>query len=156
MSIEHLDKQLRAGSVRTPSLSLELSSRGSEVVITISGELDMETAHLLPELVDRVGRDHAGPVVLDMAGVTFLCAAGIRALLVARDMITAAGGRLTLRDPSPPTRWVLAITGDEHLLSLSPAPTQPDDAISAKRPDRIRSTVALLLRRFDGLRRSFG
>jgi anti-anti-sigma regulatory factor len=51
-----------------------------------------------------------------MANVTFLCAAGLRALIQARDMIIAAGGCLVLRAPSRPTRRVLAITRTEYLF----------------------------------------
>jgi hypothetical protein len=54
---------------------------------------------------------------------------GVGALLRARDMIAAAGGRLTLRDPSPPTRRILAITGDEQLS----APAQPYGAAYKQR-----------------------
>jgi anti-anti-sigma factor len=115
---------------------LELSGAGPDVVITIRGELERDTDHLLTELLHQVVRDHAGPVILDMAGVTFICAHGLGALLRARDMITAAGGRLTLRDPSPLIRRILAITGDEQRLGLSPAPARSHGAAYTQRSDR--------------------
>lgn len=136
MSTEYSEDRLRSDPGQASALSLELSGGDPDVVITIRGELERDTDHLLIELVDHVVRDHAGPVVLDLAGVTFLCAHGIGTLLRARDMIAAAGGRFTLRDPSPITRRILAITGDEQLLALSTAPAQPDGAAYAQRWDR--------------------
>lgn len=135
MSTRFSEDQLRSGPGPASALSLELSGGGPDVVITIRGALERDTDHLLIELVDHVVRDHAGPVILDMAGVTFVCAHGVGALLRARDMITAAGGRLTLRDPSPLTRRILAITGDDQLLALSRAPAQPYARTCAQRPE---------------------
>jgi anti-anti-sigma factor len=133
VSTRYSEDQLRSDPGQASALSMELSGCGADVVITIRGELERDTDHLLIELVDHVVRDHAGPVILDMAGVTFLCAHGVGALLRVRDMIAAAGGRLTLRDPSPPTRRILAITGDEQLLALAPAPAQPYGAAYKQR-----------------------
>jgi anti-sigma B factor antagonist len=93
-----------------PPLSLDLSSHGTVTVIRVSGELDMSTAHLLTDLVETVAASRPARVVVDMAEVTFLCAAGLGALITARDMILAAGGQLVLRAPSPQTRRILTIT----------------------------------------------
>ena len=144
VSSEQYVLQLRFDTVRAALLSLELSSDGPDLVIAIGGDLDMSTAHLLTELVEHVVlvvRDPAGPVVLDMAGVTFFCADGIRALIRAREMIIAAGGRLTLRDPSPPTRRVLAITGDDQLFGLRPAAPRSHCVESRVRSDRVARTA---------------
>jgi anti-anti-sigma factor len=136
VSTKYSEDQLRSDPGPASSLSLELSGAGPDVVITIRGELERDTDHLLTELLHQVVRDHAGPVILDMAGVTFICAHGLGALLRARDMITAAGGRLTLRDPSPLIRRILAITGDEQRLGLSPAPARSHGAAYTQRSDR--------------------
>jgi anti-anti-sigma regulatory factor len=67
-------------------LSLQLSSDGPEVMIMVSGELDLSTTHVRTERADHIAHGHAGPLALDMAGVTFLCADGIRALFRAPEM----------------------------------------------------------------------
>jgi anti-anti-sigma factor len=75
--------------------------------------------HQLVELVDAlVAIEPRRLLVLDLAGVTFFCADGIRALLRVRSAVTAAGGRLVLRGPAPCVRKVLAITGDDRLFEV--------------------------------------
>jgi anti-sigma B factor antagonist len=93
-----------------------VTSHGTVTVIRISGELDMGSAPLLTDLIGALVGRRPRRVVVDMADVTFLCAAGLRALIQARDMIIAAGGCLVLRAPSRPTRRILAITGTDCLF----------------------------------------
>jgi anti-anti-sigma factor len=152
VSITYLEDPSKPDLRPASSLSLELSGAGPDVVITIRGELERDTDHLLTEVVDDVVRHHPGPVVLDMSGVTFICAHGVGALLRAHDMITAAGGRLTLRDPSPLTRGILAITGDDRLLALDPAgppirsihPFAAPPETAGRPPQDRRTTVSAL------------
>ena len=99
-----------------PLLSLQWTSHGTVTVMRIGGELDMSSAPLLTDLVEAVVGSRPTRVVVDMANVRFLCAAGLRALIQTRDMIIAAGGRLVLRAPSRPTRRILAITRTECLF----------------------------------------
>ena len=56
-----------------------------------------------------------------MADVTLLCAAGLSALLRARETIAAVGGRLVLLAPSAPTQKTLAITNTERLFEYDTA-----------------------------------
>jgi anti-sigma B factor antagonist len=108
----------------TPVLSLGLTNHGPVAAITVCGELDADTAPHLTDLVEHVAAGHAKRVVIDMANVTFFCAAGLNALLRANDIVTGTGGRLVLRCPSPPTRRILVITGTDHLF-------QPDITAAA-------------------------
>jgi anti-anti-sigma factor len=101
-----------------PILTVRLISWGNPTVIEINGEIDLNTAHLVTELVDHVARHRPTQVILDMAGVSFFCADGLRALLQARTTVTAAGGRLLLRAPSPRTCRVLTITRTGHLFGF--------------------------------------
>jgi anti-sigma B factor antagonist len=108
-----------------PLLSLDLLCRGSRTFIEVGGELDMNTAHLLSELVEHAAQHRPTQVILHMANVTFFCAEGINALLRARATITAVGGQLLLRDPSPRTSRVLTITGAKDLFPLDTTSTAP-------------------------------
>jgi anti-anti-sigma factor len=105
-----------------PLLSLSLSGDSSNIVITVSGEMDMGTVHLFTELVQHVVGQRPDRVVLDMAQVRFFCADGLRAVSQARDMVNCAGGRLLLCEPSAATLLVLTITGTDRLFELSASP----------------------------------
>jgi anti-anti-sigma factor len=126
MSTQQLVAPVHRITYGQPVLSLNLFSDGPDVLIRMSGEIDLGTAHLLTELIAHVTRQCPERVVLDMARVSFFCADGLRALIHARDTITAAGGQLLLRDPSVTTRRVLALTGTGHLFQASPSVTAPN------------------------------
>jgi anti-anti-sigma factor len=85
-------------------------------VIELCGDLDMSTTHLITELIAHVANSPS-QVILDMAGVSFICAAGLNALLHAQKTIKEAGGRLLLRDPSATTKHILSITGTADIFS---------------------------------------
>ncbi|MCW2640805.1 MAG: hypothetical protein JWP76_3111 [Dactylosporangium sp.] len=111
MSAQQVSFALRHGRYRDQIMSLELASAGPVTVIAVSGELDMSNAHLIAELAEDILRDKPLRLVLDLARVTFFCADGVRALLRIRRAVAAEAGQLVLRDPSPITLRVLAITG---------------------------------------------
>src|SRR5690349_15477307 len=90
----------------TPIMWLGVANHRPVTAITVCGELDGDTAPRLTELVERVAADRPEQVIIDLANVSFFCAAGITALLHSNDIITSAGGRLVLRSPSPQTQRV--------------------------------------------------
>ena len=100
----------------TPVMSLDLTNHSPVTAITVCGELDADTAPHLTDLVERVAAGRPQQVVIDMANVTFFCAAGLNALLRANDIVTETGGRLRLRCPSPQTQRILVITVTDHLF----------------------------------------
>ncbi|MGW2786205.1 STAS domain-containing protein [Streptomyces populi] len=94
-------------------------------LVTVAGELDVETA---PELHDRLadqvrgGRRH---LLLDLSAVPFMDSSGINALLKAHDTAGRAGGGVCLVSPAPAVQRVLDLTG------VSLAITSVDDVDAA-------------------------
>jgi anti-anti-sigma factor len=82
------------------------------VVAHVGGEIDADTAHHLTALAEQSLRQIRTVLVLDMAAVTFFCAAGITALGRTQAALAAHGRTLVLRNPPPAVRTVLEITGD--------------------------------------------
>jgi anti-sigma B factor antagonist len=97
-------------------LSLRLTNDGGGPQIAVTGELDLSTAHLLTEVVERLASDGPATVKVDMANVTFFSAAGLTALLRACDTVTSRGGQLLVSKPSPMTRRILWMTGADLYL----------------------------------------
>jgi anti-anti-sigma factor len=103
-------------------LLVRVSASGPTAMITVEGELTFGTTQLFNDIVDRVVDERpALSVILDLAGVTFCCSAGIHALLRAHQCVTVAGGRLVVREPSQCVYRVLAITGDDRQFEFEPA-----------------------------------
>jgi anti-sigma B factor antagonist len=92
--------------------------------VTLHGELDISNATwfaaMFADMTDRLPRR---PVLIDLADLRFLDAAGIRALLLCVQYVTRQREQAVLSDPQPIVHRLLEITGLLHLL----APPNPDD-----------------------------
>lgn len=86
-------------------------------VLFVSGEIDASTAPRLRSHLDDFGRDDIGKVVVDLADVTFLDAAGIAVLLNTDARLRSLGARLTVRSPRTAAARVLRAAGAAELLA---------------------------------------
>lgn len=88
-------------------------------VVAVTGEVDLDTA---PRALDtvRAALSKASPVVLDLAGVTFIDCSGLRELLLLQNLLTSQGRELHLRSPSPAVTRLLAWTGTEDRFHHTP------------------------------------
>jgi anti-sigma B factor antagonist len=78
-----------------------------EGALVLHGEIDSYTA---PGLAERLAADPPVDIV-DVAGVTFIDSSGLRTLVEAHQLRTAAGTRLVLRAPSAAVQRLLEISG---------------------------------------------
>ncbi|WP_167517506.1 STAS domain-containing protein [Micromonospora orduensis] len=122
MTDQFPDRRPLPPGLHTPIMSLAWSRDGSTSLITVAGEIDMSNAHLLPELVEFLCQSPVPLIAVDLSAVRFLGAHGITALLQASKLVTSAGARLTLRDPSPFVLRVLGAAGVMPHLDLDGAP----------------------------------
>ncbi|HEV7828250.1 MAG TPA: STAS domain-containing protein [Pseudonocardiaceae bacterium] len=99
----------------------EANSSGTARSVQLRGELDLNTAPRLEQLLDRLRCDGHRQVILDLSALEFLSAAGLTVFLRADQALCAVGGRLVLTWPTRMARRVLAITGLDTTLSIQPA-----------------------------------
>jgi anti-anti-sigma factor len=92
------------------------------VVVKVVGELDLATVPDVQHRLSELPLDAERQVVFDVEGVTFLSAAGVRAVLDAKERVGARGGTFVLRAPSRLVARVLRAAGVEDLLPVEPAP----------------------------------
>ena len=92
-------------------LAGEVVVDGSDVYVTVVGEIDLATGAALRGRLDQVIASTAGTVVLDLAGVGFIDSSGLRVLVETHRRLAAMNRSLRVHDPSAPTRRVLRITG---------------------------------------------
>lgn len=102
-------------------LTLTIGAEAQQRVIRARGEVDISTADLLTECGLRELSTEPASLVLDLSGIVFFSAAGLRALLT---LHREAGPetRVVLRDPSPSVRLVLELSGLSDEL-ITPAQT---------------------------------
>lgn len=95
-----------------------ISNGASHGVAQLRGELDLATAPPLEQLLDQLRGDGHRQITLDLAGLEFLGAAGLRVFVRADQALRAAGGRLVLTRPNRTTRHILAVTGLDSTMAI--------------------------------------
>lgn len=91
----------------------EVRTQGGSHTVRLWGELDMATAGQAERaLVEAAG----SRVDVDLAGLTFIDARGLNALLSARRRITRAGHTFAMEGASGAVRRVFEVTGLGSLL----------------------------------------
>ena len=80
-------------------------------VAVIRGELDAATALGAQEYVRQVIERSSGPVAVDLSGVSFCDARGLRALVGMSAAARTAGRRLSLTGTRPSIKKIMRITG---------------------------------------------
>jgi anti-anti-sigma factor len=85
-------------------------------LVTISGEVDLESGPSLRDQLLRVIRRQGARLALDLSGVTFIDCAGINVLLAVRRRAQLEGGSLRVLRASPRVRRVIALTNLDRVL----------------------------------------
>ena len=97
-----------------PAVALGLTHRiypDGRAVVVIHGELDAATADQACEYIREVIDRSRGPVRLDVAGLTFCDARGLRTLVLVAAHARKMGRKLSLVAPRPAIVKILRITG---------------------------------------------
>jgi len=104
--------------VDRPELSISVQRSPSEVVVNLSGEIDLSSAPRLSGLVTDLLADGPPRVVLDMSGVTFCDSQGLGTLVVLSRKAGLAQSCLVLTNVGDFLLRVLDITGLRPALMI--------------------------------------
>ena len=91
---------------------------GTDVHVTVMGEIDAASAPALQQRLDEIIEVTSGGVVLNMSGVSFIDSTGLRALLNVRQHLVAHHRSLTVRNVSASARQLFRLTGLGPLLGV--------------------------------------
>ncbi|WP_433384846.1 STAS domain-containing protein [Micromonospora sp. KLBMP9576] len=101
---------------RDDRLHVETTVADHVVEVRATGEIDIAT---VATLRSALWAAPARPVLrLDLAGVSLLSAAGVRALVAAHLRVRARGGELVLLRPDPVVERVLRATGLHRVIPI--------------------------------------
>ncbi|MEU6236146.1 STAS domain-containing protein [Kitasatospora sp. NPDC047058] len=92
-------------------LSVSTRAWAGGSVLTLRGELDLDTVELVHTALDEVLRTPGTVVVIDCAGLEFCDSTGLNALLRARAVADGGGSRIELVHPRPLVLRMLELTG---------------------------------------------
>jgi anti-sigma B factor antagonist len=104
---EAVDRR-RAADGKRPPLRWRLDTEAGDAVLWLDGEIDYESIATLAEALSTSRLD--APLVVDLTGVDFCDASGLRVLLAAQAFFGRSGHVLSLRSPSRPVRRLLEFT----------------------------------------------
>jgi anti-anti-sigma factor len=108
--------------VRYAVTSPVVHAEGTYTVVTLRSEADVSTRPALADVLSRVIAHGAGDVVIDLAPVTFIDTATVRALATCQQLLDRAGRALTFRSPSRLAVRVLDLFGLTDQIETRPVP----------------------------------
>jgi len=83
------------------------AATAAPVIIRLSGDLDIGARPLIRRALSAAQGGARAHIIVDLADVTFLDAAGFGVLVAARGYAIMAGGSLTVRSPSYAARRIM-------------------------------------------------
>ncbi|WP_329115552.1 STAS domain-containing protein [Streptomyces sp. NBC_01465] len=100
-----------------PQLNVYRHDRKTQALVTLSGELDLETADLVRESLQRCLRDGILTVDVDLTPLVFCDCSGLNVFLQAWQEAENTGATLQLHWPPPILERLLALTECDFLVS---------------------------------------
>ena len=125
------------GVMPLSQLTVHRHDQRKQALITLSGDIDLESAPLVRESLERCLRDGIRTIDVDLTPVTFCDCSGLNAFLHAAQQTTMAGGTLRLHHPPTTLARILDLAGCEVLLLGLPfghLPPPLGDTPAAPRP----------------------
>ena len=95
---------------------IQKTGHDSTQELVISGRIDGEGANQLEIALLNTISAGATKITVEMSGVTFLCSAGLRALLQYWRQMENKGGSLHIANPSPEAMTLLGTSGFKDML----------------------------------------
>jgi anti-sigma B factor antagonist len=102
------------------SLDITVVPSGHEVVLHLTGEVDLATVTTLDATL-MTAMIAGSRLVVDMAGVVFFDSSGARVLRLAAERARESGAAVVIRNPRPIDRKVFALLGLETVLDIEGA-----------------------------------
>jgi anti-sigma B factor antagonist len=121
---------------RTEVVSMHVSvldNPDESVVVTVRGNLDLDSGTVLTTTLDQVLARPVPRVVVDLSGVEFCDSTGLSAFVVGHNRAAAAGGWLRLAAPSDWMARLLDTVGLSRRLGIYPGVA---DALAGRAPTR--------------------
>ncbi|MBB3074909.1 MULTISPECIES: STAS domain-containing protein [Streptomyces] len=134
------------GVMPLSQLTAHRHDQRKQALITLSGEIDLESAPLVRESLERCLRDGIRTIDVDLTPVTFCDCSGLSAFLHAAQQTTVAGGTLRLHHPPTTLARILDLAGCGFLLLGLPfdhLPSPLGDTPAAPRPAPPHLSVTL-------------
>ena len=102
----------------TVDLEMETSANGDWMVLTVGGEVDLNTAPQLKERINGLIAQGNSNLVVDLDGVEFMDSTGLSALVSGLMRTSESGGGMAVVCNRPQVLRLLALTGLDQVLTV--------------------------------------
>jgi anti-sigma B factor antagonist len=99
-----------------------VTQREQDVVVRISGEVDVSNADLLEDAIQQWLRTNPGDLILECDGLGFIDSTGLSLTVRLHNDLTARGHRLVLAGLAPAVRRPFEVTNLIEVLDVREAP----------------------------------
>jgi anti-sigma B factor antagonist len=103
-----------------PSLRVDRARTPDGVLLAVRGELDLASAPILEARLRAADVEEHSHLALDLTGLRFVDATGLRVILNAHRRAARRGGGVTLLNPSSDIRRLLSLTALDLTIDVAP------------------------------------
>lgn len=114
-----------------PDLELAAAQQGQSVVVTVTGEVDLDNADQLERELGRA-LSQSSHLVVDLTDVPLCDSTGLNVLLKAHQQAERHGGSVVIAGPQSAVRKVLTITGLDAVLTSYASVDEAARTVSAE------------------------
>lgn len=99
---------------------LKTERQGANLIVFIDGELDLETAPLFKETIDKKLNQYESVrhLILDLEKVSFIDSSGLGAILGRYKRLSGQGGKISAVKVSKPIKRIFEISGLLKVISI--------------------------------------
>ena len=97
---------------------IDVERSRDQLVLSVSGELDLASAPLLQEHLLDAAQAKMGEVVVDLEHVTYIDSVGLGILASAHKRLATSGGELIIRSSTPRSLRLFELVGLSDYLNL--------------------------------------
>lgn len=102
----------------TARFACDVETTGDATCLTLEGELDLSSAPMLRTCMSGLTEAGARHIVIDVGGLRFVDASGIRAIAAEARRLRKTGGDVILRNPRPWTHRLFHLLGATDLVTI--------------------------------------
>lgn len=114
-------------------ISTYVQAAPSGTILTMSGQVDGDSAAAFEELLLRATRAHRPPLLLDLSRIESMDSTGLAALMTIRNLTAARDCRIRVIAVSMAVYTLLYLAGAQHILDGAPRAV-PAMALRRRRP----------------------
>lgn len=126
-----------------PVVGVDVEFGDGETVVFVRGDVDPLSAPILSAVMSAlIAQAHQRPLVLDLAGLTFMDASGLAVIVGAVNRLAEQSNKLVVRSTPGHTRRIMDITGVVDLVTMDAGAGSHDQTASMHAQRELASTHA--------------